>query len=50
MVIAVDAVPPKAHGHVDVPVRGLHSGRVKPDDGREADLAAGGAHLNTEAL
>lgn len=50
MVITVDAVPPKAHGHVDVPVRGLQSGRVEPDDGGEADFAAGGAHLNIEAL
>lgn len=50
MVIDVDAVPPKAHGHVDVPVRGLHSGWEEPDDGREATFAAGGAHLNIEAL
>lgn len=50
MVIAVDAVSPKAHGHVDVPVRGLQSGRVEPDDGRKAVFAAGGAHLNIEAF
>lgn len=46
----MDAVPPKAQGHVDVLVRGLQSGRVEPDDGREADFGAGGAHLNIEAL
>lgn len=45
VVIAVEAVPPKAHGHVDVPERRLRSGRVEPDDGREADFA-GGAHVN----
>lgn len=50
MIIAVEAVPPKAHGHVDVPVRGLQSGWVQPDDGREADFAAGGAYLNIDAL
>lgn len=50
MVIAVDAVPSEAHGHVDVPVMGLQSGRVKPDDGWEASFAAGGAHLNIDAL
>lgn len=50
MVIAVDAVSSEAHGHVDVPVMGLQSGRVEPDDGREVDFAAGGAHLNIDAL
>lgn len=49
MVIAVDTVPPEAHGHVDVAVGRLQSGRVEPDDVREADFAAGGAHLNVEA-
>lgn len=46
----MDAVPPEAHGHVDVLERGLQGGRVEPDDGGEADFAAGGAHLNIEAL
>lgn len=50
MVVAVDAVPPEAHGHVDVPVMGLQSGWVQPDYGRQADLAAGRAHLNIDAL
>lgn len=50
MVIAVDAVPPEAHGHVDVLVGGLQGGWEEPDDGGRADFAAGGAHLNIEAL
>lgn len=50
MVAALDAIPPEAHGHVDVLVMGLQSGWVEPDDGRQADLAAGGAHLNIDAL
>lgn len=50
VVVVVDAGPPEAHGHVDVAVRGLQGGRVEPDDGREADSAAGGAHLDIKAL
>lgn len=50
MVIAVDAVSPEAHGHVDVPVGGLQGGWEEPDDVGRADFAAGGAHLNIDAL
>lgn len=50
MVVALDAIPPEAHGHVDVLVMGYESGWVEPDDGRQADLATGGAHLNIDVL
>lgn len=50
MVLTVGAVPPKAHGHVHVPLRELQSGQVEPDDGQEAGFAGGGAHLNIQAL
>lgn len=50
MVVALDPIPPETHGHIDVMVVGLQSGWVEPDDGRQADLATGGAHLNIEVL
>lgn len=50
MVLALDAISPEAHGHVDMLVMGLQSGWVEPDDGRQADLATGGAHLDIDAL
>lgn len=46
----VIAVPPEAHGHVDVLVGGLQGGWEESDDVRRADFTAGGAHLNIEAL